>query len=141
MTSISPPVGVASEATLRAAMARLLAGRPARTDGRLTVANLAREAGVGRATANRATEILDAFRVAVIAKRRASDTAAAKAEPSDAAQVQELRVTVRTMAQQIQALALRVAAQDRVIAALHAERAAGPRSAMVIPVNTAGRRG
>ena len=47
---------------LREAMARLVAGRPRVTDGRLTVANLAREAGVGRSTANRAVDVLDAFR-------------------------------------------------------------------------------
>lgn len=50
--------GPKSEAALRAAMARLLDGRPERTDGALTVSNLAREAGVSRATANRAVDLL-----------------------------------------------------------------------------------
>jgi hypothetical protein len=43
---------------LRAAMQRLFAGKPQRTDGRLTKQNLWREAGVSRATMNRAQTIL-----------------------------------------------------------------------------------
>ncbi|MBX9978192.1 hypothetical protein [Mycobacterium gordonae] len=43
---------------LREAMDRLLAGRPQRTDGRLIKDNLWKEAGVSRATMNRATRIL-----------------------------------------------------------------------------------
>ncbi|AMS04156.1 hypothetical protein DUY81_11500 [Acidipropionibacterium acidipropionici] len=54
MTSISP----AAQKKLRGAMERLLAGTPQRTDGRLTKTNLAAEAGLSRATMNRATEIL-----------------------------------------------------------------------------------
>lgn len=38
-------LGAKSEAALRAAMARLLDGRPERTDGALTVSNLARVTG------------------------------------------------------------------------------------------------
>lgn len=43
---------------LRAAMQRLFAGQPQRTDGRLTKQNLWQEAGVSRATMNRAQTIL-----------------------------------------------------------------------------------
>lgn len=43
---------------LREAMDRLLTGRPKHTDGRLIKDNLWKEAGVSRATMNRATEIL-----------------------------------------------------------------------------------
>lgn len=63
------PVSHATETALRDAMARLLDERPARTDGRLTVANLAREAGISRATANRAATVLAAYREAVAARR------------------------------------------------------------------------
>ena len=42
MSAVSP----ATAAALEEAMQRLLEGRPARTDGALTIANLAREAGV-----------------------------------------------------------------------------------------------
>ncbi|AQS69656.1 hypothetical protein [Streptomyces pactum] len=44
--------------SLRLAMERLFAGRPERTDGRLTKENLWREAQVSRATMNRAHRIL-----------------------------------------------------------------------------------
>jgi hypothetical protein len=43
---------------LRDAMDRLLAGRPQRTDGRLIKDNLWKEAGLSRATMNRAARIL-----------------------------------------------------------------------------------
>ncbi|MDQ1041998.1 hypothetical protein [Streptomyces sp. V4I2] len=51
-------VSPASEAKLRAAMTRLLAGQPQRSDGALTKENLAREAGVSHATVHRATDVL-----------------------------------------------------------------------------------
>lgn len=54
------PDGVSAETAkaLRAAMLRLFAGKPQRTDGRLTKENLWREAQVSRATMNRAQPIL-----------------------------------------------------------------------------------
>jgi hypothetical protein len=42
------PVSRTTEEALRQALARLIDGCPTRTDGRLTVANLAREAGMSR---------------------------------------------------------------------------------------------
>jgi hypothetical protein len=45
-------------AALRQAMDRLLAGQPQRTDGRLTKDNLWKEAGVSRATMNRARLVM-----------------------------------------------------------------------------------
>jgi hypothetical protein len=56
-------------------MARLLEGRPDRTEGALTVANLALEAGVSRATANRAADLLAEFRAAEVHHRRSSPQA------------------------------------------------------------------
>ena len=41
---MTPPVSQATEGALRAAMKRLLEGTSVHTDGRLTIANLAREA-------------------------------------------------------------------------------------------------
>lgn len=52
------PISTQTEAALRAALARLVGGRPIRTDGRLSAANLAREAGVARATVHRAATVL-----------------------------------------------------------------------------------
>jgi hypothetical protein len=64
-----PPVSRTTEQALRAAMERLFAGRAVKTDGRLTVVNLAIEAGVSRATANRAADVLaDYWRAAAVLK-------------------------------------------------------------------------
>jgi len=51
--------------TIREAMSRLLGGQSILTNRRLTISNLAREAGVSRATVNRYTNILSDFRHAV----------------------------------------------------------------------------
>lgn len=58
-------VSPSTEKKLRNAMERLLAGQPARTDGRLTKANLHVEAGVSRATMNRATAVIADWDAAV----------------------------------------------------------------------------
>jgi AcrR family transcriptional regulator len=75
-------------AALEEAMQRLLGGRPSHTDGALTIANLAREAGVSRATANRATDIVDRFRARL-------GTAAGEDLPAT------LRERIRTLTAQI----------------------------------------
>ena len=62
---------VGTEAELRAAMNRLLAGRPFRGSRDLTVTNLALEAGVSRATANRYPEVLEEFRSSIRAREEA----------------------------------------------------------------------
>ena len=123
-----------TDTALRAAMTRLLAGQPLRTDGRLTVSNLAREAGVGRASANRATGILNEFRVAIARQQhRRFGPAGSRARIRDleaelatqrARHFEEdkaLRATTHRMAQHIQALALHAVAQDREIARLRDE--------------------
>lgn len=53
------PDQTSSEAKLRAALERLLAGTAAHTDGRLIKENLYREAGVSRATMNRSGSVLE----------------------------------------------------------------------------------
>ncbi len=53
-----------SERLLRAAMDRIVAGRPIRSSGSFTVTALAVEAGVSRRTAGRATGVLRDFREA-----------------------------------------------------------------------------
>lgn len=79
MTAVSP----ATEKKLRDAMQRLLAGRSKRTDGRLTKANLHIEAGVSRATMNRAAAVIADWNAAV----------GAESAPREARQV-ELQETV-----------------------------------------------
>jgi hypothetical protein len=64
------PIDQVSERTsqaLREAMARLLAGNPKHTDGRLTKTNLGREAGVSHATRHRAKAILIEWNAAIAA--------------------------------------------------------------------------
>jgi uncharacterized protein Smg (DUF494 family) len=107
---------------LREAMARLVAGRPRVTDGRLSVANLAREAGVGRSTANRAVDVLDAFHKAAARVPRPrdpeADTEAVRSR--DAAEIADLKATVNQLAQQVQRMAMHDAEQRRAIDALRA---------------------
>lgn len=63
------PISPSTEQALREALTRIVSGNATRTDGLLTVANLAREAGVSRATANRAPAILAKLRKAAEAAR------------------------------------------------------------------------
>lgn len=120
------PVSARTQSVLRDAMGRLVAGRPRVTDGRLTVANLAREAGVGRSTANRATDVLDEFHVSAarVPIRRRPETDVAASRSRDAAEIAGLKATVTQLAQQVQQLAVLGEEQRRVIASLHASLAA-----------------
>jgi hypothetical protein len=54
-------VSLTTEHKLRGVMDRLCNGTSQRTNGQLTVSNLAKEAGVSRATANRAQVVLSDF--------------------------------------------------------------------------------
>jgi hypothetical protein len=116
------PVSARTQSMLRDAMGRLVAGRPRVTDGRLTVANLAREAGIGRSTANRATDVLDAFHASAarVPLRRKPETDAAASRSRDAAEIAGLKTTVTQLAQQVQRLALQSEEQRRIIVSLHA---------------------
>ncbi len=102
-------------------MGRLVAGRPRVTDGKLTITNLAREAEVGRSTANRAIEVLEAFHLSAarVPARRTPETDAATSRSRDAADIAGLKATVNQLAQQVQRLAVHGEAQRRVIASLH----------------------
>ena len=107
---------------MQEAMARLVAGRPRVTDGRLTVANLAREAGVGRSTANRAINVLEAFHGAAarVPRRRNPEMETAAVRSRDAAEIAALKENVNQLAQQVQRLAVHGAEQRRIIDALRA---------------------
>lgn len=112
---------------LRAAMQRLLNGTPLHTDGDLTWANVYREAGVPRATANRAKDLIAEWQEKL--GERAEDPAAIKTvvekvrdlqqelnekSRKDAESSRALRRTIEVMANHIQALtlALRKAEKD-----------------------------
>jgi len=122
-------------------MTRLLDGRPERTDGALTVSNLAHEAGVSRATANRAVDLLAEFRAAEARHRRSSPQALkdrvrsleAELRAVRGAEMAELRALTRTLAQHIQVLTLQVAERDEMIAGLQDELARS-NEAKVVPL-------
>lgn len=86
MTAVSP----ATEKKLRDAMQRLLTGQSRRTDGRLTKANLHVEAGVSRATMNRADTIIAEW----------NTTVGPQSAPRDS-QIVELKETVSELKQTI----------------------------------------
>ena len=114
MTTVSP----ATADALEEAIQRLLEGRLARTDGALTIANLAREAGVSRATANRAADVLARFRdhldqadgedppSTLRGKIRSLTAQVAELKRREKQEITDLRATVSTLAQHVQALTL-----------------------------------
>ncbi|TQK43158.1 hypothetical protein FBY35_4609 [Streptomyces sp. SLBN-118] len=101
------------------AMDRLLAGTPQRSDGSLTVATLAREAGISRASAYRAGEALELFRqridehssgpdVPTTLRERIRELQGELREARRARhdEISGLRRSVDTLAQHVQALTL-----------------------------------
>ncbi|WP_030019300.1 helix-turn-helix domain-containing protein [Streptomyces monomycini] len=113
--SVTPAV----HAALIHAMDRLLAGEPQHSDGSLTVASLAREAGISRATAYRATEALEAFRQRVDERTSGPDVPATlrerirelqgelrEARRARHEEITDLRRSVDTLAQHVQVLTL-----------------------------------
>ncbi|MFH9796312.1 hypothetical protein [Streptomyces virginiae] len=113
--SVTPAVRIA----LTEAMDCLLAGEPQHSDGSLTVASLAREAGISRATAYRANDVLELFRQRVDERSSGPDVPATLRERIQALQGQlrearrgrheeitALRQSIDTLAQQVQALNL-----------------------------------
>jgi DNA-binding MurR/RpiR family transcriptional regulator len=110
-------VSLTMERKLREAMDRLCNGTSQRTDGQLTISNLAKEAGVSRATANRAEAVLAEFHNRTIALQEAPEKlpglrdqncelarrlAQVTAEKNQI--IANLQATITLLAQQIQAL-------------------------------------
>lgn len=98
------PVSTTTERALLDAMGRLLDGCPRVSDGKLTVVNLAIEAGVSRATANRAPKILEIFRQAVASSRARRNLPDQQAETDRAKRL--LRADQNVLAQHHQVRAL-----------------------------------
>ncbi|MFB6957553.1 hypothetical protein ACFCYB_10995 [Streptomyces sp. NPDC056309] len=107
------------ETALRAAGERLLKGEPMRSDGSLTVASLAVEAGVSRSTAYRCPEVVDEFRSLVSEREDAAapptslrqevqslKAAERRLRQEHAREVRELRSSINVLAQQVQLLTL-----------------------------------
>jgi hypothetical protein len=115
---------------LRRAQRRLLETRARASNGRLTVANLAREAGVSRATVYRAQELVAAFRCSARLHRasrspryrsardhiEALEAEIAVLKKVERQAISALRSQIDAMAQHIQALSLLTNEQRRRLA-------------------------
>ncbi|HEU5373799.1 MAG TPA: hypothetical protein VFV38_00010 [Ktedonobacteraceae bacterium] len=112
-------MSLTTEQKLRAAMDRLCKGTSQYTNGQLTVGNLAKEAGVSRATANRAEAVLAEFHNRAIAlqeipeklpglhdQNRELERRLAQVTGEKKQIIADLQATVTLLAQQIQALTL-----------------------------------
>lgn len=113
MTTVSP----ATERKLRDAMQRLLAGTSKRTDGRLTKANLHIEAGVSRATMNRADAVIAEWNAAVGTQSAPRDAQVVELQET----VSKLKRSVATLRQRNTELERRNQAAVTVIAELNAQ--------------------
>lgn len=109
-------VSAETEQRLRGAMSRLLSGCGTITDGRLTKNNLHREAGVSRATMNRATRILDEWNAAVESPQP-WDTELTTRDDT----IKELRAALTKLRTEIADLEAKVVAATTIIASLHQE--------------------
>ncbi|MFG2971607.1 hypothetical protein ACGFYY_01220 [Streptomyces sp. NPDC048331] len=123
-----------AEQALCEAMERLLSGKPSRTDGALTKNNLWREAGVSRATMNRATSVLAEW------DSRVDESPATALDRQRREELSEVRGNLRKSRQECRQLQDQVDAAATVIAVLLAENAAfreqlAKRSAVVIPLD------
>ncbi|MFJ2581017.1 hypothetical protein [Kitasatospora aureofaciens] len=122
-----------TEQALREAMERLFAGKPARTDGKLAENNLWREAGVSRATMNRAAAVLAEW------DSRIGQSPAGRRDQKQTEEITRLRRQLKDNRQDRRRLHDQVDAAATVIAALLAEDAAMreqliKRSAVVVPL-------
>ncbi|MEU5050140.1 hypothetical protein [Streptomyces sp. NPDC021096] len=123
---------------LRAAMQRLFTGKPQRTDGRLTKQNLWQEAGVSRATMNRAHTILAEWDAHVAEH---GSTTPGEARRDD--EIRELRRKLAEATRDRTTLQRRLDAAATAIAALHHDNTLlrqelGQHGATVIPLHGRG---
>lgn len=115
MNKNSPVTPDNTESKLREAMNRLLAGKPRNCDGKLTKANLAREAEVSQATMYRAKNILAEW------DEQVSDSTPRNAQTSRLeAELSKSRKRVRDVEQQNAELRRQITAAATVIAELSA---------------------
>jgi hypothetical protein len=118
---------------LREAMSRLLAGQSRRTDGRLTKANLGREAGLSHATVHRAKNILAEWDQAVAA---CGETTTQQLRHDN--EIASIRLLLATKTQECRELRQQLEAAATVIATLHHESSALrqqlSRSGTVVPL-------
>lgn len=106
-----PEITPATERKLRDAMERILTGAAVRTDGRVIKENLYREAGVSRATMNRATAVMDewARRVDGTQPRDREIESLKQSLSERAIQIKDLRSRIRDLEDQLTIAATAVA--------------------------------
>jgi hypothetical protein len=139
---MTKPISTDAYAAIESAMAQLLASSDDRAT--LTIARLASEARLSRATLYRAPELLDRFRAALEQRNRDNTTALpsldrmgeleteiATSRSRESDEIRDLRAANRNMAQHIQALSLLVHEQGQRIAKLQLELS---ESARVVPL-------
>jgi hypothetical protein len=139
---MTKPISAAAHAAIEAAMPRLLAKID--DQATLTIASLASEAGLSRATLYRAPALLDRFRASLERHNGNNTTALSNTDRigeleaeitalrgRETDELRDLRAANRNMAQHIQALSLLVREQERRIAKLHLELS---ESARVVPM-------
>ncbi|MFF2132425.1 hypothetical protein ACFVW1_45245 [Streptomyces olivochromogenes] len=107
-------VSAKTEHKLRAAMDRLLAGKPQHTDGRLTKNNLALEAGVSPATMFRAKAVLADWDAHI-----ATHGSLTPGEARRDADIDDIRRQLAAAKREITELNRRLTAATTVIASLH----------------------
>jgi hypothetical protein len=111
------PACTATEKKLRDAMQRLLSGTAQRTDGRLIKNNLYIEAGVSRATMNRATAVIADWEAAVGNESAPRNKSIQRLEQS----VSKLQRSLALLREENTSLKRKNQAAVTVIAELHAE--------------------
>lgn len=111
-----PEITASSERKLRDAMERLLAGAAVRTDGRVIKENLYREAGVSRATMNRATAVMDEW------ARRVDGTQPRDREVESLKQsLAERAVQIKQLRERVSSLEAQLTIAATAVAELHVE--------------------
>jgi AcrR family transcriptional regulator len=140
---MTKPISAAAASSIEAAISRLMGSGDVQAT--FTIARLASEAGLSRATLYRAPELLERFRIAIASHQRE-----VKSPPSPTDRVHQLEAEIaalhgreteelralrssnRNMAQHIQALSLLVRQQQQRIARLQAEPSESGRVATLV---------
>ena len=119
------PVKHSTEAALRAAMTRLLDGKPVALSGKLTDQRLAAEAGVSRSTLVRSGTFYEEWRQAKATRgtKRASKPSLSSSNADS--NYTALRQTIEILANKINALTLTLRQRDEQIVALTGQLAQG----------------
>jgi hypothetical protein len=129
---MTKPISAAAVSSIEAAISRLMGSGDVQAT--ITVARLASEAGLSRATLYRAPELLVRFRTAIASHPREAKSPASSADRvrqleaeiaalrgRETEELRALRSSNRNMAQHIQAFSLLVRQQEQRIARLQAE--------------------